>query len=392
MEGDAHRARQTIHEALHGHETAGSIYAARLLLTLSFIDWLEGDLAGVKRNASRWLKLGQTTNLLESAAFAHYHLGMAAYYLADTEEACLHLAAAIKNGQLVDPNTYLHASCALALLYQSENQPEKADEIAQSLAEYAMQVDNAQLFGSANALTAELAMRRGHLGEAVKWARDFPSGAPKQAVRFFVPQFTQAKIFIAQDGPKTHRKAHALLNRLQDFFTSVHNTHCLIEVLSLKSMLHDAAGDHAAALAELEGALNLAHLSRRLRPFLDMGPWMFALLERLRSLGRFSGYADRILAARDLLTSPTSEKPFPLQASQRGTPSAHVSQLLEDPLTNRELDIIHLLAERLSNKEIAEKLFISPNTVKRHTINIYRKLAANSRQQAVAKASAMGLL
>ena len=392
MEGDAHRARQTIHKALHGHETAGGIYTARLLLTLSFIDWLEGDLAGVQRNASLWLKLGQTVDLLESAAFAHYHLGMAAYYLADTEEAFIHLTAAIKNGRLVDPNTFLHASCAMALLYQSKNQPEKADEIAQSLIEYAMQVDNALLLGIANALTAELAVRRGHLSGAIKWARDFPSEAPKQAVRFFVPQFTQAKIFIAQGEPHAHRKAHALLNRLQDFFTPVHNTHCLIEVLSLKSMLHDAAGDQTTALAELEGALNLAHLSRRLRPFLDMGPRMFALLERLRSLGRFSGYVDRILAAQDLPTSPTSEKPFPNQAPQRGTPSAHVSQSLEEPLTNRELDIIHLLAERLSNKEIAEKLFISPNTVKRHTINIYRKLAANSRQEAVAKATAMGLL
>lgn len=392
MEGDAHRARQTIHEALHGHETAGSIYTARLLLTLSFIDWLEGDLTGVQRNASLWLKLGHTVDLLESAAFAHYHLGMAAYYLADTEEACLHLAAAIKNGQLVDPNTYLHASCALALLYQSENQPENADEIAQSLVEYAMQLDNAQLLGSANALTGELAMRRGHLSEAIKWARVFPSETTKQALRFFVPQFTQAKIFIAQGEPNAHRKAHALLNRLQDFFKSVHNTHCLIEVLTLKSMLHDAAGNQTAALAELEGALDLAHHSRRMRPFLDMGPWVFALLERIRSLGRFSGYIDRILAVHDRIQKPTFEQTPSFQPSRRPTPSAHASQQLEEPLTNRELDIIHLLAERLSNKEIAEKLFIAPGTVKRHTKNIYRKLATHNRQETVAKARAIGLL
>jgi LuxR family maltose regulon positive regulatory protein len=61
-------------------------------------------------------------------------------------------------------------------------------------------------------------------------------------------------------------------------------------------------------------------------------------------------------------------------------------------LTNRELDIIHLMAERMSNKEIAAKLFISPGTVKRHTNNIYRKLGTHNRQEAVASARAMGLL
>jgi LuxR family maltose regulon positive regulatory protein len=53
---------------------------------------------------------------------------------------------------------------------------------------------------------------------------------------------------------------------------------------------------------------------------------------------------------------------------------------------NRELDIINLLAQRLSNKEIADKLFISVTTVKRHTINIYQKLGVNRRQEAVEKA------
>ena len=89
------------------HETAGSTYTTRLLLTLSFIDWLEGDLTGVQRNAARLLQLGQAHELLESTAFGHYHLGMTAFYLADTETARLHLAAAVKNGRLVDPNTFL---------------------------------------------------------------------------------------------------------------------------------------------------------------------------------------------------------------------------------------------------------------------------------------------
>jgi len=68
------------------------------------------------------------------------------------------------------------------------------------------------------------------------------------------------------------------------------------------------------------------------------------------------------------------------------------NQALVEPLTNRELEIIAQLAQRMSNKEIAEKLFISPETVKRHTINVYQKLNTSNRREAVARAGAIGIL
>jgi LuxR family maltose regulon positive regulatory protein len=63
-----------------------------------------------------------------------------------------------------------------------------------------------------------------------------------------------------------------------------------------------------------------------------------------------------------------------------------------DALTNRELDVLALLERRLSNKEIGALLYISPRTVKRHTINIYQKLHVNNRRAAVAQAKALGLM
>ena len=73
-------------------------------------------------------------------------------------------------------------------------------------------------------------------------------------------------------------------------------------------------------------------------------------------------------------------------------PNAARPRPLAEPLTNRELDVLELLAQRLSNKEIAEKLFISPTTVKGHLKNIYQKLEANKRREVVEKAKNLGIL
>jgi len=63
-----------------------------------------------------------------------------------------------------------------------------------------------------------------------------------------------------------------------------------------------------------------------------------------------------------------------------------------EPLSNRELDVLDLLAQRLSNKEIAEKLFLSTTTVKGHMQNIYGKLNVKKRREAVEKARVLGML
>ncbi len=81
-----------------------------------------------------------------------------------------------------------------------------------------------------------------------------------------------------------------------------------------------------------------------------------------------------------------------LQESVGWAPAPIPTVDLVEPLTFREVEILELLAQRLSAKEIAERLIISPRTVKRHTANIYQKLGAHGRQQAIVEARSLGLL
>lgn len=391
MDGDATEARKVIFGAMRADETKGSTYTARLLLTLCFIDWLEGDLSGLEQNAGQLLALSRERDLLESMTFANYHLGVSSYYLGRPKKALTYLDLATKSGRLIDPNTYIHGNCLRALSLQAMGQPNDARVIVQEMIDYALQSKNTALLQMIKAFGAELALRQGRQNEALSWAREYAFDPLKQAVRFFVPQLTQVKTLLTMGSSADRIQAGDMLERMHRFFAARHNQHCLIEVLALKAICHDRQGDSTAAMKVLTSALGLAYRSRRMEPFLSLGDQMAILLRQLTGQGRFDGYIAEILAAFETTVAPAGfddahSAPPPKQPNEKRRP------LGDNPLTNREIDIVQLLNRRLSNKEIAAKLFISPDTVKRHTINIYKKLAARNRQEAVAKAQSLGLI
>jgi LuxR family maltose regulon positive regulatory protein len=159
----------------------------------------------------------------------------------------------------------------------------------------------------------------------------------------------------------------------------------LINVLTLQTLLNDAAGEEAKALSVLKEAVLLAQPGKFTRPFLDLGPKMFDLLFRLSRTNIAVKFVGQLLAA------------FRQEGADRTYPAAAASKLpksptLVEPLTTREREILSLLAKGLPNKHIAEKLFISPETVRRHNSNIYSKLNVHNRYEAVERAHAIGLL
>jgi LuxR family maltose regulon positive regulatory protein len=170
---------------------------------------------------------------------------------------------------------------------------------------------------------------------------------------------------------------------------STHNNRFRIDALALKALLCGSQKDEPAALKALAEALNVAEPGGFIRLFVDLGPQMADLLKQLIEQNVAVDYIGRILAA----FKEDEDRAMPGESGQLSTQSPPLStQPLAEPLTNRELEILDLLAQRFQNKEIAEKLFISPETVKKHLNNIYGKLNVSSRRQAVEQAEALGIL
>ncbi len=162
-----------------------------------------------------------------------------------------------------------------------------------------------------------------------------------------------------------------------------HNQRFLIEVLALEALLHEERGDEPSALKAIERAVRLAQPGGFIRVFVDLGPRLVKLLSRLDLDEEGLRYVGRILAA--FLGDETGV------LSRSNEPREEARRHLVEPLTQRELEILELLAERLSNKEIGTRLYLSTTTIKRHTANIYRKLGVHGRREAVEKAVHLGI-
>ena len=188
-----------------------------------------------------------------------------------------------------------------------------------------------------------------------------------------------ARVLIAQGRLE---EAEALLTKLHGFAQKNGLVARDIEILALASMAYQAQGNPTEALTELEGALALAEPGGFIRVFVDEGPPMARLLYKALDREFETEYVRRLLAA-----FPIAE---PLQRDLMKSRD-HQSELIE-PLSGRELEVLQHMATGATNREIADQLFLSLNTIKVHTRNIYGKLGVNNRTQAVNRARELGLI
>ena len=289
----------------------------------------------------------------------------------------------------------VHSALALALIHTARGRDEDASSVVESLLSHTMETNDTLGLATVRAFQVDLAVRQGRIGEARRLitGADFESFPPLWF--FYTPQLTPVRLLLAEKTPESLEAALAALNQLDEFLRRVHRKTVRIDVLSLQALVLDAKGEEPAALEKVTEALALAEPGGIIRSFVDLGPPMADLLTGLsRDIGNAT-HLERVLAAfsdpAELGSegAPRAAEGLSLRATT--TPRALDPSAL-DALTNRELDILELLAERPTNKEIASKLCVSTHTVSYHLKNIYSKLGVSGRRRAVEKAVNRGIL
>jgi LuxR family transcriptional regulator, maltose regulon positive regulatory protein len=235
------------------------------------------------------------------------------------------------------------------------------------------------------ALKTRVWVRQGRLAEALDWARE--RGLSVDDDLSYLREFehiTLARMLIAHYKSNrvdsSIREAMALLERLLKAAEEGGRLGSVIEILALQALAHEAQGDIPRALVPMERALTLAEPEGYVRIFVDEGQSMRTLLRHAAAGGITSSYTQRLLSALD---KPLQIASAPVHAAADG---------LVEPLTRREIEILRLVAAGMRNQEIADRLFISLPTVKRHIANAYGKLGVTHRTEAVARANELNLL
>ena len=242
-------------------------------------------------------------------------------------------------------------------------------------------------------------LAQGRLREALGWAHE--QGLSVDDELSFLQEFEHimlARVLIAvytrdrTDG--AIHEAARLLERLEQAAEAGGRVGSAIEIGILRALAHHAQGSLAPALVALEHALRLAEPEGYVRIFVDEGPALATLLaqsaERRAPNDSIRHYIERLLAA---FPEAQSVEPGALNEETAALRSTlQRSSALVEPLSARELEVLQLIAQGLSNSEISARLFLAVSTVKGHNRNIFEKLQVQRRTEAVARARELDLL
>ena len=231
----------------------------------------------------------------------------------------------------------------------------------------------------------KLWLAQGDLLSAARWAASQEERLISDSGFGFENELTRitlSRVYIAQKKPD---ETIRLLTRLEESAESGERTATLIELLILKSLTFQILGETAQALASLEKSLSLAEPEGYLRIFLDEGQPMQLLLAQWLAHARADPLRDYAI---HLLSQFDAEPHMITAVQEKASPTGG----LVERLSQRELEVLHLMALGRTNPEIARQLIVAPGTIKAHAASIYRKLDVANRTEAVARARQLRIL
>jgi LuxR family maltose regulon positive regulatory protein len=394
--GDVHQGVTVIREALLDPAWPPGL-RSRKAHYLSIAYFQEGDLPSVLDSARECLRLAEENQLAESVSFGRYHLGVAHYLRNEFAQAEPLLLALLQDRAASAPDYLANGSFALALIYHAQGRTVEAAQAIELVSSHFQGTKNTAAQAMTECFRMELALREGKLSEACRLSKGVDFDLRPPVWFFYVPQLTPLKLLLAEGTAESLAEANTRLVVLGAEMRRIHRNNVLVDTLALQALVSDALGDGQTAMETLHAALELGIVGGNIRTFADLGLPMAKLLSRYRhedKAGRshFTAYVDRILAA--FQSGTKGGQPAPPSATI-GPPSSHVptdSRDLIEPLTRRELEVLALLAQHLTYKEIGKQLFISSGTVGQHVVRIYQKLQVSNRHQALVKAQALGIL
>ncbi len=373
--GNLSGASEAAAEAVQANLAGGNTFAALLAIgDLGILQSLSGRLHAAEQTFQRGLRLAEQHNWQRVPALATIHVGLGEvlYQWNNLAAAAEHMRqgtqVALAAGYLDLATDGLLAEARVLL---AQNHIEAAQQILERAAQTAYRNNVSRFIERVVAYQVLVALAQSNIAQATYHARkiDLDLDQPLDPERALVYSVMLRLLITQRDVASASKLADRLEAVLGERITQ------RIELAVSRTLIVQLQQPRLALVA-LEQALALAQPEGYIRVFIDAGPALIPLLQQAVVESEYAGYISQILAVW----------------IESGGAESRMAQALAEPLSERELEVLRLVAAGLSNQAIAEQLIISLGTVKRHVINIYGKLDAHSRTEAVARARELNLL
>jgi len=388
--GDLVEGHRTFARAMAAFEKAGNLlYAITGTYILADIRLAQGRLREAVRTYRRSIRLvtGRGEPAIRGTAELYLGLSELLREQGDEEAAAQLLAQSLALSERASlPRWNYHHALVQARRKQAEGEWEAALDLLDEAARHYIPGPVPETRSIA-ALKARVWLAQGRVAEAEAWARGLESATDgDREYRREFERITMVRLLLGryrhQGEQDALSEALALIRRLLNAAEAGGRRGSVLELLILSALAQQAGDDLPAALVALERALTLAEPEGYVRLFVDEGPPLARLLAAARARGVMPDYTNRLLAACAQVGVPPSS---PLSPAPAPSP-------LVEPLSARELEVLQLVAQGLTNREIGERLFIALDTVKGHNRRLFGKLQVRTRTEAAARARELGLL
>jgi len=394
MSGDLAAAEAALTEAITASRRANNAFGVLLAMReLAELQVMGGRLHRAADLYRQSLRLTERRPF-PAASLAHVGMGELLYEWNDLDGAMHHLTEGVELGERSGSTNIIFPSHALlARVKWAQGDLDGAVRIIQEDEHYVHSLNlSSRNLNRIVAYGARLRLAQGDAAAAARLLGQRSIGVDDHVDHLSVFEYlVLARVLIAQNE---NDAGLDLLERLLGVAEATRSMGSAIEILAVLALAVGAQGDEAQALATLERALSLAEPEGYVRTFVDEGTPMAALLQKsLRARRR-----QRLIGSQD--ASPEYVGAL-LMAFRRSSGSRtlstetellHAVQPLPDPLSERELEVLRLVAAGNSNREISAQLFVTVDTVKKHLTHIFAKLGVSSRTQALARARELGLI
>jgi LuxR family maltose regulon positive regulatory protein len=381
QEGEAIQRLEAFTREEGGQIDAGSI---RGLFGLVLLHWQSGSLATCEQAAIDLRQLATAHALPVTAGWGALFLGLIAHERGDLDAAAGQFATVIGNAHLLHFVALREAFFGQAMIFASSGETEAADRTLRRLHEIMTEAQALEQFPVIDAFAGRLALMRGDMATVNRWlSTSAPSVESGMVALPEHPLITRVKLLLARGSEPALDEAEGHVAALLARARGASSQLAIMEILALSALLCKVRGDRVGALRDLRQSLAIAAPQEAVQRYAYLGP---ALLPLLRQLAMEPNHARHVAAII------TAIERLPATARGRQEAADRAGGALPEPITAREREVLVYLAQRFTNPEIGDQLFISTETVKRHVTNISGKLGVSGRRAVVARASALGLL